>query len=327
VLQPFCRIGFFYDFSTLEYGTSMTIALHITIILFTFAGLWKGADWVVESAARVARRLGLSELVIGLTVVAVGTSAPEFAVSITAAIKGQADITIGNVVGSNIFNLGFILAGVSFFGASIVSRRMLLRDGGMLVGTGLLLTAMLSDGLLDWWEGVLLLSLLLSYILFLFIQKNPIEEDIPTGPFRWWDIPLIVVGIALVVISAHFLVGSASELARLAGVSEWLIGVTIVAIGTSMPELATSFIAIVRGHHGISIGNLIGSDLFNLLGVLGLAAVLRPLAVTADAWESIVLMAFFMVIVVVMMRTGWRISRTEAMILLLLTALRWYMNM
>ncbi|MBR9978530.1 MAG: sodium:calcium antiporter [Bacteroidetes bacterium] len=305
----------------------MTIALHITVIIITFVTLWKGADWIVESAARVARRLGLSELVIGLTVVAIGTSAPEFAVSITAAIKGQADITIGNIVGSNIFNLGFILGGVSIFGAAVITRRMLFRDGGMLIGTGLLLTAMLADGVLVSWEGILLLSLLVSYIIFLFIQKHPIEENIPTGAFRWWDVPLIVLGITIVVTSAHFLIGSASELARLAGVSEWLIGVTIVAIGTSMPELATSFIAILRGRHGISIGNLIGSDLFNLLGVLGLAAVLRPLAVTGDAWESIVILAVFMVIVVVMMRTGWRISRTEAVILLILTAFRWYMNM
>ncbi|MBE0643449.1 MAG: calcium/sodium antiporter [Bacteroidetes bacterium] len=305
----------------------MTVAYQLAIIALSIVGLWKGADWVVESAARIARKLGLSELVIGLTVVAIGTSAPEFAVSITAAVKGQADISIGNVVGSNIFNLGFILGGVALFGGVTISRRMLWRDGGMLIGTGALLVILLADGTLQSWEGAILASLLVAYVIFLFVQKQPMEEVPPDGGFHWWDIPLVIVGIAVIVTAGHFLVVSASALARLAGVSEWLIGVTIVAIGTSMPEFATSFIALVRGHHGLSIGNLIGSDLFNLLGVLGLAAMLRPLHIAPEAWESVVILAVFMLIVVGMMRTGWKISRTEGAILLVLTAIRWWMNL
>lgn len=305
----------------------MTVALDLAIIAIAILGLWKGADWVVESASRIARRLGLSELVIGLTVVAIGTSAPEFAVSVNAALKGQAEMAIGNVVGSNIFNLGFILGGVTLFGVATITRRMLWRDGSMLVGTGALLVLMLADGTMRWWEGLVLIAMLVSYLLFLFVQKEQLEEVPPDGSFHWWDIPLIVVGISVIVTSGHFLVESASDLARLAGVSEWLIAVTIVAIGTSMPEFATSFVAVIRGRHGISLGNLIGSDLFNLLGVLGLSAMLQTLQVTEQVFLNVVVLAVFMVIVFGMMRSGWKISRTEGIILLLLTALRWALSM
>jgi cation:H+ antiporter len=304
----------------------MDILAQVLIVGLTIIGLWKGAGWVVESASHIARKLGLSELVIGLTVVAIGTSAPEFAVSITAAIRGQADISVGNVVGSNIFNLGFILGGVALFGACATNRRMVLRDGGMLLGTGVLLVLFLYDEVLQWWEGAILAGMLLAYLLFLFVQKQPLEEDIPRGEFRWWDIPKIVLGISTIIVSSHLLVQAASTIAEAAGVSQWLIGVTIVAIGTSMPELATSFIAVVKGHHGISVGNLIGSDLFNLLGVLGLASILRPLHVTSAAYENVVILAIFMLVVVLLMRTGYRISRTEGVILLLLTSVRWYLN-
>lgn len=305
----------------------MTVALNLAIIVISAVGLWKGADWMVESASRIARRLGLSELVIGLTVVAVGTSAPEFAVTVNAALKGQSEIAIGNVVGSNIFNLGFILGGVTLFGVATITRRMLWRDGGMLIGTGLLLVLMLADGTLVWWEGVILVSLLIAYLVFLFVQKQPLEEVPEGGPFRWWDVPMIILGIAVIVTSGHFLVGSASVLARLAGISEWFIAVTIVAIGTSMPEFATSFVAVIRGRHGISLGNLIGSDLFNLLGVLGLSAMLHPLQITDQIWMNVVVLAVFMFVVVGMMRSGWKISRNEGIVLLLLTAVRWGLSM
>ncbi|MBN1449086.1 MAG: sodium:calcium antiporter [Bacteroidetes bacterium] len=299
---------------------------HILIIALTVVGLWKGAEWVVVSAAHISRRLGLSEMVIGLTIVAIGTSAPEFAVSVTAAIKGQADLAVANVVGSNIFNLGFILGGVAIFSSCVTNRRTVYRDGSMLIGAGILLLLFISDDVLNLWEGVVLAGVLLSYIIFLFIQKEPLEEDIPEGDFQWWDVPKIIAGIATIVVSGHFLVEAASSIARLAGVSEWLIGVTIVAIGTSMPEFATSFIALIKGHHGISIGNLVGSDLFNILGVLGIAAIIRPLHVTDDAWFNVILLALFMLVVVVTMRTGWKVSRLEGVILLLLTTLRWIIN-
>jgi cation:H+ antiporter len=134
---------------------------------------------------------------------------------------------------------------------------------------------------------------------------------------------MVLIGIMCIVLGAHFLVESSTILARAAGVSEWIIGISIVAVGTSMPEFVTSFVAILRKRQGISIGNLIGSDLFNLLGVLGVAAIIRPLNASDDALLHMAVLAGFMIVVVVMMRTGWKLSRTDGIVLLAITALRW----
>jgi cation:H+ antiporter len=302
----------------------VNLLLDIVIIIATVVGLWMGAVWVVESAARLARRLGMSELVIGLTVVAVGTSAPEFAVTISAAVRGQADISVGNVVGSNIFNLGFILGGVALVRAMNTSRTLVWRDGMMLIGVTFLLLFFLWDLTLSRWEGLLLIFLLAGYLLYLIYKREAVDADeIPAGNFHWRDLPRLLAGMALIAVSGHFLVDSASSLARLVGLSEWVIGVTIVAAGTSTPEMATSLIAVLRGHYGISAGNLIGSDLFNLLGVLGLAALIRPLTVDAGAYGSLMLLSTLVILVVIMMRTGWKISRPEGAFLVIVNLLRW----
>ncbi len=301
----------------------MTIGLDILIIIACIFGLWLGAVWVAESASRIARKLGMSDLLIGLTVVAIGTSAPEFAVTAVAALEGQSDISVGNVVGSNIFNLGFILGGLAIFRGVATSRKLVFRDGGMLIGTTALLVLFLSDLALTRLEGITLMVLLVAYVGILIYQRAESEEEIPEGDFSWWDVPRFLVGIAIVVASGHFFVEAASTLARLMGISEWVIGVTIVAIGTSAPEVATSLVALLRGQHGMSAGNLIGSDLFNLLGVLGLAAVLHPMTVDAAARGSVLLLAGMVVLVVVMMRSGWRLSRWEGGLLVLITAVRW----
>lgn len=302
----------------------MSLALDFAIIIVTIAGLWLGGSWIVEGAARVARRLGMSELVIGLTIVAIGTSAPEFAVTIVAALRGQADISVGNVVGSNIFNLGFILGGVALVAGLPTSRKLVFRDGGMLIATTLLLLAFLWDLRLAVGEGVVLLVGLFLYVGYLIYRRDgDSAEDTPDGEFSWLDVPRLMVGIVVVVASGHFLVESASALARHFGMSEWVIGVTIVAAGTSAPELATSLVGVLRGRHAISIGNLIGSDLFNLLGVLGLAAVLQPMVVAQSAYGSLWLLAALVVTVIVMMRTGWRLSRWEGGLLVAVNLVRW----
>ena len=241
--------------------------LNWLIVIATVFGLWYGGSWIVSSAARIAQKLGLSELVIGLTVVAIGTSAPEFAVTIVAALEGKADISVGNVVGSNIFNLGFILGGVALVSAIPTTRKLLLRDGSMLIGATVLLLLLLSDLRMASWEGGLLLLLLVGYVSYVLYKRDPEDIDskealgeLPGGEFRWLDVFKLIVGIALIVTSGHFLVEAASEIARHFGLSEWAIGVTIVAAGTSAPELATSLVGVMRGRHGISIGNLIGSD-------------------------------------------------------------------
>ncbi len=304
----------------------MSYVMDSSLLIASIFSLWLGAVWVVDSASRISQRLGISELVIGLTVVAFGTSAPEFAVSITAAVRGQADISIGNVVGSNIFNLGFILGGVAIFKAIKTTPKLVYRDGIILIVTTFLLLIFLWDSKIERWEGMILLAALLSYLLLLFFKKETLDEEVPHGAFRWFDIPLLILGLILIVGGGHFLVESASSLARSMGISEWVIAVTIVAAGTSTPELATSIVAVYKGKYGLSAGNLIGSDLFNLLGVLGLAATIRPMQIDPHSYIEIVLLSALVVTVVVMMRTGWRISRTEGAFLVVINLIRWITN-
>ncbi|MEM7801135.1 MAG: sodium:calcium antiporter [Chloroflexota bacterium] len=299
------------------------------IVAATVAGLWFGGIWIVNAAARIARQIGMSELVIGLTIVAIGTSAPEFAVTIIAALNGQSDISVGNVVGSNIFNLGFILGGVAMVSAIPTTRKLVTREGGMLIGATALLLILLGDLELALWEGVILITVLVSYIGYLLYKRDggDTAEELPDGEFSWWDIPMLIAGTALILTSGHFLVESASEIARHFGLSEWVIGVTIVAAGTSAPELATSLIGVLRGRHGISIGNLIGSDLFNLLGVLGVAAIINPMTVTDSAYSSLWLLAALVVGVVILMRTGWKLSRWEGGLLVVVNLIRWVIDL
>ncbi len=296
------------------------------ILIASIGALWLGAVWVVDSASRTAQKIGVSDLVIGLTVVALGTSAPEFAVTITAAIKGQADISVGNIVGSNIFNLGFILGGVAIFRTITTTPKLVFRDGMLLIGASFLLLFFLWDSTIQHWEGMVLIAVLIIYLIYLFIRRENIEEEIPHGTFRWYDIPLLIIGLILIVSGGHFLVESASSLARSFGISEWVIAVTIVAAGTSTPEFVTSLVAVIKGKHGLSAGNLIGSDLFNLLGVLGLAAVIRKMSITPGAYEEIILLSALVITVVIMMRTGWKISRREGIALVLINLIRWIIN-
>ncbi|MDX1377812.1 MAG: calcium/sodium antiporter [Anaerolineales bacterium] len=304
----------------------MHTIIDIVIIIAAILALWWGAVWLVDSASRIAKRLGVSELIIGLTVVAMGTSAPEFAVTIGAAMKGQANISVGNVVGSNIFNLGFILGGVALVRAITTTRSLVYRDGVFMAGITFLLLFFLRDLTMARWEGVVFIAMLVAYIALLIYQREASNEEVPEGEFQWLDVLRLLGGLALVVGGGHFLVESASNLARVLGVSEWVIGVTIVAAGTSAPELVTSLIAVLRGHFGISAGNLIGSDIFNLLGVLGLAAILRPMTIDANAYSSLYILSGMVILVIVLMRSGWTLSRWEGGLLVLINIARWVMD-
>jgi len=302
--------------------------LDILIIIGCVIGLGYGATLIVEAAARISRRIGVSELVIGLTVVAFGTSAPEFAVTIAATLKGQADISVSNIVGSNIFNLGFILGTVVAIRAIGTNRKLVYRDGLALIGATLVLLFFMRDLTLQRYEGVIMIGLLVAYIFYLFYQREAPVDEIPAGDFELRDIPRFLAGIFMIVISGHFLVDSAVEIAQILGISEWVIGVTIVAAGTSAPEMATSIIGVLRGHEGISLGNLIGSDLFNLLGVLGLAGIIQAGTMQIDpaGMNSLFLLSTMVIVVVIMMRTGWRLSRWEGVLLISVNLLRWVID-
>lgn len=305
----------------------MGIIIDVVIIIASIFALWKGADWVVESASRIGKKFGMSDLVIGLTIVAFGTSAPEFAVTISAALRGQGDISVGNVVGSNIFNLGFVLGGVAAVRAIQTSRTLVFRDGLILIGITILLRIFVQDLNMSRLEGTILVVLLLIYTGFLLWKRETIHDEGVAGQATWIDGLRLLFGLVLVVGGGHFLVESASNVARIFGISEWVIGVTIVAAGTSAPELATSLVAVLKGRSGISIGNLVGSDIFNLLGVLGVATLLNPMmTVDEHAKTSIFVLIIMVTLVVVFMRTGWRVSRIEGASLVVINLVRWILD-
>lgn len=279
--------------------------------------------WLVDSAVIIARRLGVTDLVIGLTIVAIGTSAPEFGVTILAALRGMSDISVGNIVGSNIFNLGFILGGTAAIRGLETSEKLIYRDGVFLLFGTLLLTIFLWDLALVHIEGIILLMLLFGYLGFLYWKKETLEAKTKVAQLRWADPFLLLLGISMVLGGSHFLVESAVDLAKVIGVSEWVIGATIVAAGTSAPEFATSLAAVLRGHPGISVGNLIGSDIFNMFGVLGLAAIMRNLSVDIGVHSNLVLLSMMVLIALVFMRTGWQVSRKEGLVLVCIGLARW----
>jgi cation:H+ antiporter len=231
------------------------------------------------------------------------------------------------VVGSNIFNLGFILGGCVLFRELTTNRRLVYRDGFLLIAVTLLLVFFMWDNHLARWEGMVLFSGLIAYVaLLLFKRESVDDEEIPEGEASWKDLLFLLLGIAGVVGGGHFLVHSASNIARLMSVSEWVIAVTVVAAGTSAPEFATSLMAAHKGRAGISLGNLIGSDLFNLMGVLGLAGILRPMAVDEASRSSVLMLVGMCVLVVILMRTGWRLRRWEGILLISLGLFRWILD-
>lgn len=310
----------------------MSLLLDSVLVIISIGMLWKGADWLVEAAAEIAHSFKISDLVIGLTIVAFGTSAPEFAVTIRAAITGQTDISIGNVVGSNIFNLGFILGGTAMIRAISITPKLLYRDGLFLLSVTIIIY-LFFFGFNGWdindnitvIEGAILFFALIGYILFLFMNKETIEETHPKSATRQSYL-FFFVGLAMIVLGGHLMVEHASSLARAFGISDWVIAVTIVAAGTSAPELATSLTAAFKEKHGMAIGNLIGSDLFNLLGVLGLAGIINPTSIQSDIHSSIIILIVMVSMVLLMMRSGWKISRLEGTLLVSLNLFRWYLD-
>ena len=261
-----------------------TILINLGILIAGFVLLIKGADFFVKGASTIARKFGVPQIVIGLTVVAMGTSAPEAAVSISAAVSGSADITIGNVVGSNIMNVLLILGITALIAPIAVDRSAVKVDMPFMLGITLLLLPLgLTGGMVNRWEGLLLLALFTAYMIYLFrgAIKNSAEEDDlrPTyGQGSMWMILWTILGLAMIVIGSKLIVYSASEIALEFGVSQRMIALTIVAFGTSLPELVTSATAARRGNTGLAIGNIVGSNIFNILFVTGLTAAITPIA-------------------------------------------------
>ncbi|MCI6996121.1 MAG: calcium/sodium antiporter [Eubacterium sp.] len=257
----------------------MEILLQLLLLAVGFVMLVKGADAFVEGAAGIAEKFGIPQLVIGLTIVAMGTSAPEAAVSITASLKGNAAITIGNVVGSNILNVLVILGITSVIVSVAVARSTVrIEIPYMLVITLLLLVLGFSGNEIVFWEGVILWAAFLLYLGYLFYmaKKNrQVEEETEKKPL-WKLLLYTVLGLVFVVWGSDVTVDAATAIAKAVGMSERFIGLTIVALGTSLPELFTSVSAALKGKADIAIGNIVGSNIFNILFVVGTTALITP---------------------------------------------------
>ena len=244
-----------------------------------------GAELLVRGASKLALSFGISPLVVGLTVVAFGTSSPELAVSVQSAWSGRVDIALGNVVGSNIFNILFILGLSALITPLVVHRQLIRQEVPLMVGVSLLLWVLAADGGISRWEGLLFVVLLLGYT-FLVIRQSRREtaadhEPVPADATAWdrhWGVQslLVGVGLGLLILGSTWLVDAAVTLARQLGMSELIVGLTIVAMGTSLPEVATSVMAALRGERDIAVGNVVGSCIFNILAVLGISASIAP---------------------------------------------------
>jgi cation:H+ antiporter len=329
--------------------TWTTVLFQVLLLAAAVAGLGIGARLLVDSASSLARGIGLSEFTVGLTVVAVGTSVPELIVTVDAALVGYGDIAVANVFGSNIYNIAFIVGVLSLIRVIPVERSLLHRDGVALIVSTVVGVWAVSDLRIDRIEGVLMVSLFVAYTVLLFATggetatgedtgqrsaeeiaestEEDAEQSESRGEWRVRDGVYVIAGLAVVLVSGHLLVETAVELARAAGVSDWVIGGTVVAAGTSTPEFAVSLIALRRGRLGVSVGNVVGSNVFNLLGALGVAAIIEPLAAGPAAVETA---AWLLVIVVAFTAALWtrrRLSRAEGGLFAASEILRWVLGL
>jgi len=271
--------------------------MHFLMFAAGLAALVVGADILVRGASRLALSFGISPLVVGLTIVAFGTSAPEMAVSAGAVLNGQTGLAMGNVVGSNIFNVLFILGLSALIAPLVVHVQLIRQEVPILIGASLLLLILSLDGRISLLDGGLFFGLLLAYTVFLVVQSRretqaaqaEFDAELHAPPAGAWDarlpvqIALIVAGLGLLVLGSDWLVTSAVAFAQALGVSDLVIGLTIVAAGTSMPEVATSVAAALKGERDIAVGNVVGSNTFNILGCLGLSGLVAGSAGLAVA--------------------------------------------
>ncbi|GAB6062045.1 calcium/sodium antiporter [Deferrisoma palaeochoriense] len=287
--------------------------------------LYLGATLLIRGASSLARGLGVAPAVVGLTVVAFGTSLPEFVVTVTAAFKGNADIALGNVVGSNIANIGLILGLCTVIRAMTVEFTMIRREVPLGLGAVVLVVLLSLDGTLGRGDGLVLLAGFAGFLYWsVAVERRApgevqerYEASSPSLCKRGIHALCVVGGLAGVVVGGNLLVGGGVTAARLLGVPPVIVGLTMVAVGTSLPEMATSLVAVAKGEDDLSVGNVLGSNLFNLLGVLGVAAVLDPIAVDRSFFVlQYPVLAGFTLALLPICRTGSVVSRAEGALLL-----------
>lgn len=309
----------------------MLTSIALSLVGFTF--LIFGGELVVKSSSKIATSFGLSPLLVGLTVVAFGTSAPELGVSLMASFQGNEDIALTNVVGSNIFNLAFILGVCALAAPLVVNLQLLKLDIPISIISTLILFIMCQDGVISFIEGMALLLILVGYMIWILRaskkEKKQIELNIKdkkeeissTFKSRTLNFLIFIIGIAVLVGGSKLLVSGASDLALRAGVSEAIIGLTLVAVGTSLPELVSSLIATLRGNTDIAIGNVIGSNIFNILFILGSSSIIAQKGISVAnniTYYDIPFLLFLSVLSFPFLLSGKKVVKWEGVVFLLL---------
>ncbi len=304
------------------------MASNLGYIALSLLLLFAGAEGLVRGSSSLALRMGLSRLMIGLTIVAFGTSSPELVVSVKAALAGQGDISVGNVVGSNSFNIAVILGITALVCPIPVHRQIIKIDAPIALGVAFLLVFLLMDHRLGRAEGLLLFAGIVAYTwmnVILARKQAPLEIPAPEvgsveAPSRHWalDAAFVVGGLAVLVFGSRLLVEHSVALAQSIGISEAVIGLTIVSAGTSMPELATSLVAALRKQPDIAIGNVVGSNVFNVLGILGVASLVTPIKAPGISAMDYGAMLVFAVLLLPLLYTGRKLHRIEGGALLAL---------
>ncbi|MFQ3535865.1 MAG: calcium/sodium antiporter [Aggregatilineales bacterium] len=304
----------------------------IFLIVLGLLGLFFGGNWLVKGAARLALSLGVSTLVVGLTIVAFGTSLPELFVSLDAAVQGASDISVGNVVGSNIANIGLILGLTALIFPVPVKKQVVRRELPIMLATSVLIVMLIQDNEISRLEGALLFGGVVAYTLIAYFlavrEKEPPEEvmelleEAELGSDaeranRLFELGRLTVGLVVVVLGANLLVDGAVNIAIALGVPKLIIGLTLVAVGTSLPELATSLIASLRKENDIAVGNIVGSNIFNILAILGLTAMVQPIGVNQRVLDADILVMLAFSLGLLLAVQGGKVTRWQGALLLL----------
>lgn len=304
--------------------------IQVLILIISLAAVVFSANYLVSSSTKIARQWNVSEMFIGLTIVAIGTSAPEISISILAALKGQGDLSVANVIGSNVFNLGFILGLLAIIVPQLIPKKIVYRDSVFLLAVTTIVLVFMADMRIVIWEGLVLLGVLIGYLVFLAIKRDAFTEASgKKEKVLAKDYLIFLVSLAVLIKSSDFTVSSAVYIAEYFKISAWAIGATVVAAGTSLPELATSIVALMKKKFALSVGNVIGSSIFNTLGVIGFSSFIAPITLyskgyilgVADLMFSAVLLVAMILLLIIFMRTGWKLSRREGVVLFFLAIL------
>ena len=296
----------------------------LAVLISGIVVLYFGAEWLVRGASKLASALGVSPIVVGLTVVSLGTSAPELVVCVVAALQGNPGLAIGNVMGSNLANIGLILGLTSLVHPLGVNHRVVWREMPIMLLITFSIYPIAFDRVLSRMDGFILLVTLLAYLFWVFrsghpeeIESSHVQRDSKTSVVSLKDIGQVALGSTFLVLGGYCIVTGAVEIASTLGVSEVIIGLTVVAIGTSLPELATSLVAAMRQEVDIAVGNIIGSNVFNLTAILGTTAVVRPIMIPETVLSrELAGVVFMSLLLLPILRSGWQIKRWEGALLL-----------